>query len=74
MSILSISGDANESPAALATADAPTAASTTTSLASDPAAASLALDEYARRTGRDLRKLSPKDRQAAMRALFGLGR
>jgi hypothetical protein len=74
MSILSISGDAIESPAALATADAPTAVSTTNSLASDPAAASLALDEYARRTGRDLRKLSPKDRQAAMRALFGLAR
>lgn len=75
MSILSISGDSNESTAALAgTAKPETAAPTTQSIAADTAAASLALDEYARRTGRDLRKLSPKDRRAAMRALFGLAR
>ena len=73
MSILSIAGDSNESPAALAT-EGQTTAPSTQSITSDTDAASLALDEYARRTGRDLRKMSPKDRQAAMRALFGLAR
>ena len=66
MAILNISGDSNESTAALG-ADAP-------SIAGDTDTASLVLDEYARRTGSDLRKLPQKERRAAMRALFGLAR
>jgi hypothetical protein len=41
---------------------------------SSEGSAALALDEYARRTGRDLRTLSRQERARAMRALFGLAR
>lgn len=75
MALLSISGDTNEAAAA----SEPTAATrptttTTQSIAGDTQSASLALDEFTRRTGRDLRKMSPRERRDALRALFGISR
>lgn len=74
LSILSISGDSNDTlPAALPLTSEPVAATSSLAAVSDPSAA-LALDEYKQRTGTDLRRLSPRERIEAMHELFGTGR
>jgi hypothetical protein len=64
MSILDISGDTEAAGIA-----APRSGATTVA-----PSASLALDEYARQTGRDLRTMSRAERRQALNALFGLRR
>jgi hypothetical protein len=66
MSLLNITGD-TEAAAAAAGVTASTSSATTVH-----PAANVALDEYARRTGRDLRKMSGAEQRQAVSALFGL--
>ena len=73
MWILGFSGDANESTVSpTAETASMTAAAQASGTATGPT--SQALDEYARRTGRDLRKLSIQERHRAVRELFGIKR
>jgi phospholipase/lecithinase/hemolysin len=71
LTILNIAGDSNDTPAAAPTLVDP--AAMTTSTAADTTTTS-ALAEYKRRTGKDLRRLSSRDRVRAMHELFGTGR
>lgn len=77
MSFLGIAGDSSESlavPQSAITAALAAAPLERASLGSDARSASLFLDEYARQTGRDLRRLSSSERRQAVRTLFGLAR
>jgi len=65
--LLGLSGDSNETPGTSSLL----AASASPSLDGD---AVKALDEYERHTGRDLRKMSPRERAAAVHRLFGTTR
>lgn len=73
MWLLSIAGDSE------AAATPPTSGTEGVAASAAPAttakqSAKLALDEYARQTGRDLRKMSPVEQRRAVGALFGLKR
>ena len=68
LSILNISGDTNDT-SAVTVARAPFL-----SPAEALSPSTRALNEYARRTGKDLRKMSRRERADAVRALFGITR
>ena len=74
MWIMGIAGDSSESTALTSTDQAPATTSGAQATARTTDAASLALDEFAHRTGKDLRTLPPGERREAMRALFGIRR
>jgi hypothetical protein len=70
MSLLNITGDTE----AAATAPASGITASTSGATTVQRSANLALDEYARQTGRDLRKMSRAEQRQALSALFGLRR
>jgi hypothetical protein len=75
MWLVGLSGDTAESTLAFTeSATASTTAPGAKTTAGATEAATRALDEYARRTGKDLRTLAPKEQRAAMRELFGIRR